>query len=158
MPDMGEQVAGAYLLVEEQCDIVTYNVKPMSWSYGELDIIALRFETMTVFLCEVTTHIRDLVYGNSTKETFDKVCAKYAKQQEYAIKNLSNFNVRYMLWSPRVGPKLLSMLQQIDGIEFMLNEDYTRAVEMLKQHARNSTKIIQNDYYRALQINEHLRQ
>lgn len=66
--EMGEYVVGAYLKLVEQCDVADYNVRPPGGGLAglsEFDVIGLRFKDRTATMCEVTTHIRGLVYGES---------------------------------------------------------------------------------------------
>ena len=52
MPEIGEYVAGAYLRLCEQCDVVDYNArspKPGRDGMSEIDVIGLRFWTVPPF-------------------------------------------------------------------------------------------------------------
>ena len=54
--EMGEYLVGAYLQLEEQCDVVSFNVRPPGGGLKgleELDVIGLNFKTSTAYLCEV---------------------------------------------------------------------------------------------------------
>lgn len=56
---------GAYLRSIEERDVISYNARPRGGCLAgleELDVIGLRFADSTAFLCEVTTHIRGLLY------------------------------------------------------------------------------------------------
>ncbi len=64
--------------------------------------MGFNFKTDSVFLCEVTTHIRGLLYKNN-KETVERIAKKHQRQKEYAEKFLNNFEtVFYQFWSPVV--------------------------------------------------------
>ena len=130
MPNMGEYVVGAYLSLEEKCDGVIYNIKSSLWAPGELDVLGLRYDTMSAFLCEVTTHIDGLVIGNNTQTTMHKLSNKHARQREYAQAYLTKFNVKYMLWSPVVGPKLAKQLEEIKDLNLVINKCYTARVNV----------------------------
>ena len=164
MPDMGEQVVGAYLLIEEECDLVTYNIRPDLWSTGELDVIGLRFSTMSAFLCEVTTHLDGLLIADKQK-TVQKIVDKYDRQKEYADAKLQSFNVEFMFWSPVVKPSVLKAIRECDeleGLNLIINEDYSACVDCLSQrYLRNKkgrNKSTGNDFFRALQIVASLQQ
>ncbi len=65
--EMGEYLVGAYLKVIEGCEFVDYNVRfPSGGLKGldELDVIGFNFESDVAYLCEVTTHVRGILYGN----------------------------------------------------------------------------------------------
>lgn len=67
LTDIGEYVVGAYLQLKLDCDVVDYNARPPGGGLQgleELDVIGLNLKTRTAYLCEVTTHIRGLQYGD----------------------------------------------------------------------------------------------
>lgn len=71
------------------------------WLKGltELDVVGLNYNTKTAYLCEVTTHIRGLLYGDN-KKTVQKIRQKHEVQKEYAYTILKDFhNIVFMLWS-----------------------------------------------------------
>ena len=64
-------MVGAYLQLHEECDVIDYNVRPPGGGLeglGELDVVGFNFKTDSVFMCEVTTHIRGLLYVNSRQK------------------------------------------------------------------------------------------
>lgn len=72
LTDIGEYFVGAYLQLCEECDVVDYNVRPPGGGLaglGELDVLGFNFKTDSVFLCEVTTHIRGLLYKNNKERS-----------------------------------------------------------------------------------------
>ena len=92
--DIGEYIVGAYLKVIEECDVVDYNVRKPGGGIaglGELDVIGLNFETKTAILCEVTTHIRGLLYVDN-KTTIKKIKEKHERQKDYSKNHLKDFN------------------------------------------------------------------
>lgn len=159
--DMGEQIVGAYLKVIEECDVVSYNVRPKGGGLkglGELDVVGLRFSDETAFLCECTTHIQGMLYGSVTKDTIAKLKAKAERQIEYAETHLQNFPTRrYMFWSPVVSPKVAALLSEIEGIELIINQGYTARINELRAAARQRANDENNDAFRLLQILERLR-
>ena len=73
--DVGEYLVGAYLKLIRGCDFVDYNVRPPGGGMEglkELDVVGIHFESRTAYLCEVTTHIRGLLYRNNV-ETVERV-------------------------------------------------------------------------------------
>ena len=154
--EMGEYVVGAYLKEIEHCDFVDYGVRVRGGGLAglnELDVVGLRFADKTAYLCEVTTHTRGLNYKNYP-ETMDRIGRKYARQRDYAKRFLSNFDSHhFMFWSPVV-PRgfLTTALSNIDGLEVVVNEDFTRCVDQLQQHVMTAKQDLGNPFLRALQI------
>ena len=73
-PEMGEYLVGAYLKLILECDFVDYGVRvPGGGVQGlnELDVVGIHFDKKTAYLCEVTTHIRGLLYGGGNKGTVE---------------------------------------------------------------------------------------
>ena len=159
--DIGEYVVGAYLKIIKKCDFVDYDVRPPGGGLeglNELDVVGLDFKNKTAYLCEVTTHIRGVLYKDNIT-TVNKIKIKYKKQKEYANKYLSDFPKRYfMFWSPVV-PKgyITGELEKIDGLELVINKKYTHCIDELRLKAKELTNDLGNPFFRMLQILEHLR-
>lgn len=161
LTDVGEYFVGACLQLIEQCDFVDYNVRPPGGGLaglGELDVVGLNFKTKTAYLCEVTTHIRGLLYVNN-KESVTRIAAKHERQKAYAAKYLSNFeNHHFQFWSPVVPVGYLTTnLAQISGLELIINGEYKKRIEQLRERAKKETHDARNPVFRMLQILEHLR-
>ncbi len=159
--DIGEFIAGAYLQVIEECDFIDYNVRPPGGGLkglSELDVVGLNFQTETAFLCEVTTHIRGLLYGNN-QETINRIKKKHQRQKEYAKNHLKNFkNHRFMFWSPVVPVGYVTEnLQKIKTLESVINGEYKNRIEQLRSQAKKTTHDVRNPFFRMLQILEHMR-
>ncbi|QHE51691.1 hypothetical protein [Pontibacillus sp. HMF3514] len=159
--DIGEYIVGAYLKSIKGCDFVDYNVRiPGGGLRGlsELDVIGLDLKNNIAYLCEVTTHIRGLYYGNN-QQTVEKIKQKHGVQKEYADMMLQNFPEKvYMFWSPYVPVGYMTEhLGEIDSLELVINQDYTACVEEMKQLASENTNDLGNPFLRVLQILEHLR-
>jgi len=159
--DIGEYVVGAYLKIIRKCDFVDYNVRTPGGGLeglNELDVVGLDFKNETAYLCEVTTHIRGVLYkANIT--TVNKINIKYERQKEYANKYLSGFPKRYfMFWSPVV-PKgyITEELEKINGLELIINKKYAQCIGELRLKAKELTNEVGNPFFRMLQILEHLR-
>jgi len=158
---IGEYIVGAYLKIIEACDFVDYNVRPPGGGLeglSELDVIGLDFKKKSVYLCEVTTHIKGLLIKDN-KTTVEKIKKKYGRQKEYANKYLFDFPSRhFMFWSPVV-PRgyITSELGKIDGLELIINEKYAQCIDELREKAKELTNDVGNPFFRALQILEHLR-
>jgi len=152
--DMGEHVAGEYLKRLNGCDVINYNVRARnggSEGLNELDVVGFNFETRTVYLCEVATHLGGLNYGGkSVEHTIEKVLTKHAFQKHYAGKYLTNFeNRRYMLWSPRVsvGKITAALEERAPDLELVINERYTAAVGELRNLASKNTSFTADPFF-----------
>lgn len=159
--EIGEYVVGAYLKLCLGCDFVDYNVRPPTSGLeglAELDVVGLRFGDTAAFVCEVSTHLGGLQYGGN-QETIKRLKEKFARQKRYAKNHLKSFaEVHYMFWSPRVAKGILTReFEQMRGVEFVINEQYTARIEELREQARTSTRDVGNPFFRTLQLLEHLR-
>jgi len=84
LTDVGEYLVGAYRQLHEECDVVDYNVRPPGGGpegLGELDVVGFNFKTNSVSLCEITTHIRGLLYVNN-RQTVERIDKKHQMQKE----------------------------------------------------------------------------
>lgn len=125
---------------------------------GELDVVGLNFKTKTAYVCEVTTHIRGVLYKNN-QETVERVKKKHERQKKYASENLSNFkNIKFQFWSPVV-PRgyITENLEKVKGLELIINGEYKKRIIQLQEKARDTTHDAKNPIFRVLQILEHLR-
>lgn len=159
--EMGELVVGAYLKLCLGCEFVDYNVRPPGGGLaglGELDVVGLDPDAGQAFLCEVTTHIRGLLY-KSNVETVNRIRKKHDRQRTYAAEHLKKFpNISYMFWSPVVPVGYITKgLAEIEELELVINQEYARRIAKLQELARTTTHDAGNDFFRALQILEHLR-
>jgi len=159
--EMGEYITGACLMLIFNCEYVIYNVRRQEGSLrglNEIDVIGLDFEDKIAYICEVTTHIRGLLYKNNA-ETVARVRKKYQIQREYAKEYLGDFNEHcFMFWSPIVPEGYITEgLRKIKGLELVINSDYTSRINELRQQARIMSNNIGNPFFRVLQILERLR-
>jgi len=161
LTDIGEYIVGAYLKLIEECDFIDYNVRPPVGGLEgleELDVIGLNFKSSTAYLCEVTTHIRGLLYKNN-QESVKRIKKKYERQKNYADQYLTNFeNKKFMFWSPVVPVGFITeKLKEVEGLELIINGEYKSRIEKLRMLARNTTHDARNPFFRMLQIMEHMR-
>lgn len=161
-PEVGEYLVGAYLKEIVGCDFIDYNVRPPGGGVAglaEMDVVGLKFDPAEAFLCEVSTHLEGLEYGRGYADSAERVRKKYERQRHYAAEYLTQFRKHtFMFWAPRV-PKgrLTELLSRIEGLELVINEDYTERVEELRHAAKGSTRDTGNPVFRTLQLLEHLR-
>lgn len=161
-PEVGELLVGAYLKLCLGCAFVDYNVRPPGGGLeglGELDVVGFDPDSGRAFLCEVTTHIRGLLYV-SNAETVERVRKKHNRQRDYAGKHLTAFrDVTFMFWSPVVPVGYVTEgLSKIEGLVLVINQEYAKRVAELRRLARSTSHDAGNDFFRALQILEHLRE
>ncbi|MBA7545141.1 hypothetical protein ES705_37504 [subsurface metagenome] len=95
----------------------------------------------------------------NNKITIERIKKKYKRQKEYANKYLPGFlKRRFMFWSPVVSKGYITgELENIEGLEMVINEEYTRRVDELKIKAKELTNDLGNPFFRVLQILEHLK-
>lgn len=162
--DLGESLVGAYLHHVDGCPIVLYN-SFFADQQGEIDVIAVKpqgfGERRVVYLCEVTTHI-----GAMATRTVQKVPPKLDRLQQFAELTFPDDDHRFQWWSPYVNEGAITRRFQVlcrewkekgRSLEFVVNEDYTRRIGKLVEHARNHTAATSEPAYRMLQILTHLR-
>ena len=159
--EIGEYIVGAYLKVILKCDFIDYNVRPPGGGLeglNELDVVGLDFQNKTAYLCEVTTHIRGLLYG-SNQGSVEKIRRKHEWQRAYAAKYLTNFDHhRYMFWSPVVPTGYVTTeLAKIETLEVIVNQTYTSRVDELRIQAKKLSHDVGNPFFRTIQILEALK-
>ncbi|HEX8672098.1 MAG TPA: hypothetical protein VF710_09425 [Longimicrobium sp.] len=160
--EMGEFLVGAFLKIVEKCDFISYNVRPPGGGLKgleELDVVGLQFASRTAFLCEVTTHIGGLLYGDRVS-TVQHIASKHLRQKTYAETQLRDFpNRRYQFWSPVVPNGYLTKhLAEIDpDLELVINAEYKTRIHTLQQEARKRKNDENNPAFRLLQILAHMR-
>lgn len=161
LTDVGEFLVGAHLQLTEECDVVDYNVRPPGGGLdglGELDVVGFNFKTDTVFICEVTTRIRGVLYKNN-QETVARIIRKHQRQREYATQFLKDFgSIRYQFWSPVVPTGYVTeQLASIGTLELIINRAYAERVRALLELAKRETHDARNPVFRVFQILGHLR-
>jgi hypothetical protein len=161
LTDVGEYLVGAYLQLVDRCDFVQYNVRPPHGGLeglGELDVVGFNFRTKTAYLCEVTTHLRGLLY-KSNADTVQKLIDKHERQKSYALKYLTNFEkLVFQFWSPVVPIGYVTQeLAKFQELELVINGEYARRVGILQELAKTVTHDARNPVFRLLQILAHMR-
>jgi len=160
LTDIGEYFVGAYLQLKLECDVIDYNVRPPGGGLEgleEMDVIGLDLKSHRAYLCEVTTHIRGLLYVDN-RTTVDRIIKKHERQKRYGVKFLKNFQCQYMFWSPVVPVGYITAsLSQLPDLELVINGEYTRRIDELRVLARETTHDARNPVFRVLQILEHMR-
>jgi hypothetical protein len=170
MPEVGEELVGAWLRYVAECDFVQYNV-PLRQKQGEADVIGINLSKETAYICEVTTHLVDgiLYVKNGQPNNVAKLTQKFENDAEYAAKYLHDFDRRFMFWSPIVKyptsektkhnqfqdlidvRRNLRKSHQID-IDMIVNEIYLEHVEELREKAACETSDSEYPVFRLFQI------
>jgi hypothetical protein len=160
LTDIGEYFVGAYLQLKLDCDVIDYNVRPPGGGLEgleEMDVIGIDLKSHHAYLCEVTTHIRGLLYVDN-RTTVDRIKKKHERQKRYGAKYLENFQCQYMFWSPVVPVGYITEgLSHLPELELVINGKYKRRIEELRVLARETTHDSRNPVFRVLQILEHMR-
>jgi len=154
--DIGESLVGSYLRHERQCHTVAFN-QFLRGKQGEIDVIGISGEGVNqhVWLAEVALHLDSLNYGGYT-QTVHKVATKVATAREYADNTYSGRPSTVEFWAPQVPSGLGVLLAELD-VELVINEEFTRRVNLLAARAASSTKQFGDDAFRFLQVLTHLR-
>lgn len=161
--DIGESLVGSYFKYVLGCKIVVYNCHLDGG--GEIDVVALGPGDNKIYLCEVATHLRGLLYGDSNAATVDRIRHKIKRAAAFAAANFPGREPVFMLWAPAVSRGLVRDLHNIKEssasqglvVELVLNGDYTGRIRHLREAARQSLKTTDEPAFRLLQILEHLR-
>jgi hypothetical protein len=122
-------------------------------------------EHRTVWLCEVITHIRGVLYGSGYAATVAKVRDKIDRARDFAATTFPADGHRYEIWSPVVPRGAAAQFDALAeaytsanlDVVFVVNDRYTHRVQELVEHARSSTKATNEPAYRLLQILTRLR-
>jgi hypothetical protein len=163
--DIGESLVGSYLRYLKECEVVVYNVHTPDVQ-GELDVIGLKHgEPRVVWLCEVITHIRGVLYGSGYAATVSKIRDKVGRARDFAAATFPGQEHRFEIWSPIVPSGAVKLFDELAeayssedlDVQFVVNERYTERVQELVTHARGSTKATSEPAYRLLQVLTHLR-
>ncbi len=159
--DVSEELVGAYLVEVLGCDHVLYNVRPKGGGVrglDELDVVGLDFESRKAYLCEVMVHLHGLRF-KEVPRGLARIRMKHEKQVRYASDHLKYFrNREYMFWSPYVPEgHLTAGLNAIEGLQLVINAEYTRRINEVLTRAKNDRRSTSNSAFRLLQIVEHLR-
>jgi hypothetical protein len=161
LTDVGEYIVGAYLKMKLNCDVIDYNVRPPGGGLAgleEIDVIGLNLKAHQAYLCEVTTHIRGVLYKDN-HTTVNRITKKHERQKRYGAKYLENFRCEYMFWSPVVSVGFITEnLSRLKDLQLIINGEYKRRVGELSVLASETTYDARNPVFRVLQILEHMRE
>jgi hypothetical protein len=174
VPEVGEELVGAWLRKIAECDFVQYNV---AWrgKQGEIDVIGLNLVKKTAHICEVATHLATgLQYvRNGQPDNVPRLTHKFQGDIDYARQYLPEFRHCFQLWSPIVKHPIAQAAahnqftdlndirrniwksRQIE-VEMVVNEGYLARVEELRSLAALETPASEYPVFRLLQIQARL--
>jgi hypothetical protein len=175
MPEIGEELVGAWLRVIAECDFVQYNV-PLRDKQGEIDVIGLNLASETAYICEVATHLGGLQYVNvkdNRPDNVNRLTVKFQSDVEYARRYLHDFHHQFMLWSPivihpRSESAKYNQFEDLRSIrwnlwdshqahvQMVVNELYLARLRELREAAGKETAASEYPVFRLLQIFEQL--
>lgn len=158
--DIGENLVGSYLRYVAGCQFVVFNTH-FPDEQGEIDVIGLKLgNPREIWLCEVVTHIRGILYGTHGR-TVAKIRDKIERARRFADATFPGDTHYYEIWSPKV-PKgrLTADFDELErqyssaelDLHFIINERYTERIQKLVEHARGNSSATSEQAYRLLQI------
>ena len=164
MPEVGEEIVGAWLRYCAECDFVDYNVT-LRDPAGEIDVIGVNLNEKIGYICEVATHTRGLGYERN-KET---ILNKFMRAVNYGKTHLEtlDFKLRFMFWAPVVrSGEQTTAIEEVRGailercdtdLELVVNESYLGKLDQLRKAASLQTRNSPHTVFRFLQIEESAR-
>lgn len=162
--EMGESLVSAYFKYVLGIRIVAHNV-PFHQGQGEIDLIAVDPVHHRVILCEVTTHIDGMLYGDGYDDTRDKVRDKLLRAREYGEALFPGWEHEFQQWAPVVRPAMATRLTNLEqelramgmNVSMVINGRYAERVDELRRLAAQTLSATDEPAFRLLQILEHLR-
>ena len=173
MFNVGEEIAAEYLKWVCGCDFVEPNLK-IPDVQGEIDVVGINLRDKQVFVCEVAVHLETgLQYvKNKRPDNVPRLTNKFDKGISYAQAYFPEYEIRPMLWSPLVKDQsaaakynqlrdVREIQQFVDErfciqLEAIVNADFHRRIEELRDVARTKTEALTSPVMRFLQIEEKL--
>lgn len=172
MPNLGEEICGEYLQHILNCEFLSYNVINPD-TQGETDVIGIRLQDKTVYVCEVAVHTGGLQYVTGKRpDDFNRLKGKLDKDIQYAKKYFSDYKVIPMIWSPIVkmsGIKAkynaLKELERVQtyikdeyslDLQLIINASFKEAIEKLKNHSESKSSEFKSNVMRMFQIERRL--
>jgi hypothetical protein len=172
--NIGEEICGEWLRHVRTCGFVDYNVK-LPTGGGEIDVVGIDLASRVVYACEVAVHlVTGLQYTRDNRpDNVDRLVAKFRKGVAWVRKGFPEYRHVFMLWSPVVrnqrsgsANNQLENVHEVSNIlraefsvevEPVINERFQRALDELREVARNDTKEHTSFVVRYLQVEEHLK-
>jgi len=175
VPEIGEEIVGAYLKECLHCDFVEYNYD-LGSKQAECDVVGAALADKTVYFCEVATHTRGFLYVDPRTRkpaNYERLTKKFANAIKFARQQFPDFRHEFMFWSPivrtsRAGAKnntmtdlnrLVADFKQTENAEIKLtiNGEYAAKLNELRKVALAKTGDSPFSILRFLQIEENLK-
>jgi hypothetical protein len=171
--NIGEELVAAYLQHIKGCEFTQQNLYTPDVQ-GEIDVVGIDLSRRALYVCEVAIHlVTGLKYTkNKRPNNVEKLTEKFSRDIEYAQKYFPDYQRHFMLWSPiiRTSGESAAHNQEKDichikenirhkydvSIEFVVNEDFQRRIDELREYVRNKTEELKNPVLRLFQIEEAL--
>lgn len=172
--NIGEELVAAYLQHIKGCEFTQQNLYTPDVQ-GEIDVVGIDLSQRSIYVCEVAIHlVTGLLYTKGSQpNNVAKLTDKFSRDIEYANKYFPDYKRHFMLWCPIVRRSkedaVLNQARDIRqigegilekygvSIEFVVNEDFQRRIDELRQYARSKTEELKNPVLRLLQIEEALK-
>lgn len=172
--NIGEELVAAYLRHIKGCEFTQQNLYTPDVQ-GEIDVVGIDLANQALYVCEVAIHlVTGLYYAKGGQpNNVGKLTDKFSRDIEYAKKYFPDYQQHFMLWCPVIRHSkenaILNQerdLRQIEenihakysvSIEFVINEDFQRRIDELRQYVRGKTEELKNPVLRLLQIEEALK-
>lgn len=171
--NVGEELVAAYLQHIKGCEFIQQNLYTPD-TQGEVDVVGINLSERAIYVCEVAIHLATGLYyvkGNQPNN-IGKLTDKFSRNIEYAKKYFHDYRQHFMLWTPIIKKSrdhavlnqerdLKTINEQIlskhgVSIEFVVNEDFQRRLDELRQYAGSKSEEIKNPVLRLFQIEEAL--
>lgn len=170
--NVGEQLVADYLQHVEECQFVGQNL-PTSGEQGEIDVIGVDIENKKIYMCEVAIHLETGLQYTKDRHpnNINKFIEKFRRCSNYANDYWKGYTHIYMLWSPIVkSPQKSSAHSQVKDVEEIvsqleqenikvtpiINQDFMKCIEELKNHAANTTTELKSPIMRYMQLESKL--
>jgi hypothetical protein len=176
LPDVGEEIVGAYLRYIQKCELVQYNARILGDAgRGEIDVVGLNLADKNAFFCEVATHIRGLQYvRNGRPDNVARLVSKFRRDVKYAESYFRDYSHTFMLWSPVVRVPArpdtkYSQFRDVESVsaavekefgiklELVIKERYWEKLQELRKFAGMTSENVESPIIRLMQIEEWLR-
>lgn len=163
MLDIGESLVGSFFKYVLGCKIVVYNAH-FEGRQGEIDVLAFSEQMKKVYMCEVVTHIRGTLYGDSYGATIKRLQDKINRAVQFAAEEFPNQEVEMHVWTP-VAPSGLEnmLLRELKcpsnkiPLVIITNQEYSKRIDSVIDEAKKRTHATDEPAFRLLQILAHLR-
>lgn len=184
-PHIGELIAGAYLRIINDCELVSYNQRSKeAGRQMEIDVLGVESKDgeQTVYACEVVTHIHGSLYSGSPSEdgwwseygndsyqhSLERIWHKFEEDYDLVTEVFDDADeYKLQFWSPYISKGHLTdgldeMTRQFENeydeeIDLVINNTYSERVNELRDRASETKKSFDEPAFRFLQILEHMR-